>query len=81
MSETPVTTTAYVRYQSVLVRREIRAEWYGHQVIVWQTRLDDGGWRVNGLTLDGTYYRPDKRGQWPGEVPMRLILWAVGDHG
>jgi hypothetical protein len=69
-----------VRYVSILTRREIKAEWYGHAVTVWQTRLDDGRWRVNGLTLDDTYYRPDKREQWPTDVPMRLILWAAGEH-
>lgn len=75
-----MTTASVVRYVSILTRREVRADWHGHAVIVYQTRLDDGTWRINGLTLDGTYYRPDKRGQWPTVVPMRLILWAAGDH-
>jgi hypothetical protein len=71
-----------VRVSHILTRREVSASYLvdggWRAVIVWQTRLDDGGWRINGMTVGEGYYRPNRDGIWPGIVPAGLIVWAKG---
>jgi hypothetical protein len=80
-------STPLVRVRHVLVRREISADYLiigragemnsrAVSVIVWQTCLDDGSWQINGMTVDGAYFRPSRSGAWPAAVPERLIIWA-----
>jgi hypothetical protein len=72
-----------IRIESVLLRREIRANWIdargqvAYPIIVWQTQVDGGGWRINGLTVGTAYYRPSKDGQWPMIIPAELIMAVV----
>jgi len=70
-----------IRVENVLMRREIRAHWltaHGEtSIIIWQTQVDDGGWRINGLTVGENYYRPSKTGSWPRAVPAPLIVAIV----
>ena len=71
-----------IRVESVLLRREIRAHWHNqdgaaYPIVIWQTQVDDGGWRINGLTVGENYYRPSKSGSWPRAVPAPLIVAIV----
>jgi hypothetical protein len=70
-----------VRLRHMLVRREVSADYLvgfsrEASVVVWQTRLDDGAWQINGMTVGETYYRPNRSGGWPAAVPAELIVWA-----
>lgn len=71
-----------VRLSHILHRREVAASYLvdggWRTVIVWQTRLDDGEWRINGMTVGEGYYRPNRLGEWPAIVPAGLIVWAKG---
>jgi hypothetical protein len=89
IDNTVIDPAGVIRLRHTLVRREISADLLivgkaGETpsrvvpVIVWQTRLDDGAWQTNGMTVDGTYTRPSKSGGWPEMVPARLITWVKG---